>query len=157
MAQRLVLEIPQMIRTIELIRHGEHSNQILTVRIFPLTDHLIKVINMNLQKIKNRVLSLPTIMGISEEILIIKELMIIKTDDLIQNKDIFRFILDSLELSHTDSGFMELTKENENIFIDFYHWLNRINDQLNMNININIIDCFSLSVEDVNKLMSPYK
>ncbi|MCO6519390.1 MULTISPECIES: hypothetical protein [Snodgrassella] len=112
---------------------------------------------MNLQKIKNRVLSLPTIMGISEEILIIKELMIIKTDDLIQNKDIFRFILDSLELSHTDSGFMELTKENENIFIDFYHWLNRINDQLNMNININIIDCFSLSVEDVNKLMSPYK
>ncbi|NUF50251.1 hypothetical protein [Gilliamella sp. ESL0250] len=112
---------------------------------------------MNLKEINHKILSLPTIMGISAEISIIKELMNLKSDDLIKNKDIFRCIVESLELSHGDSGFMELTKNNENIFIDFYHWLKRINKQLNINIHINTIDCFNLTVEEVNRLMSPYK
>lgn len=109
---------------------------------------------MNLQQIKNSVLSFPTIMDISEEILIINELMVVETDDLIKNKDNFQFIIDSLELSHTDSGFMALTAQNQNIFIDFYHWLNKVNDQFKLNLNTNTIDSFSLTIEDVNKLMS---
>lgn len=116
--------------------------------------HLIDGISMNLQDIKNKVLSLPTVMDISEEILIINELMASEVDDLVKNKDVFRFIINSLELSHTDSGFMELTKENEGVFIAFYHWLREVNNRLNLNLNTNIIDSFSMTLEDVKKLMS---
>lgn len=124
------------------------------VLIFLLMVHLIDGISMNLQDIKNKVLSLPTVMDISEEILIINELMASEVDDLVKNKDVFRFIINSLELSHTDSGFMELTKENEGVFIAFYHWLREVNNRLNLNLNTNIIDSFSMTLEDVKKLMS---
>lgn len=148
------MKIFQLGRYLELMAHGVHLNQILMVLIFLLMVHLIDGISMNLQDIKNKVLSLPTVMDISEEILIINELMASEVDDLVKNKDVFRFIINSLELSHTDSGFMELTKENEGVFIAFYHWLREVNNRLNLNLNTNIIDSFSMTLEDVKKLMS---
>lgn len=133
---------------------GGHSNQMPMVLIFPLMAHLIEIINMNLQEIKNKVLSLPTIMNLADELLIIDELMTIDVNDLIENQDIFKSIIDALELSHIDSGFMELTEENESSFINFYKWLNKTNNKFNLGINANTIDSFSLTVEDVKKMMS---
>ena len=124
------------------------------VLIFLLMVLLIDGVSMNLQDIKNKVLSLPTIMDISEEVLIINELMKSNVDDLVKNKDVFQFIINSLELSHTDSGFMELTEENEGEFIAFYYWLSEINNRLKLNLNANVIDSFSMTTEDVKKLMS---
>ncbi|HCT5824058.1 TPA: hypothetical protein OT171_004987, partial [Citrobacter sedlakii] len=63
---------------------------------------------MKLQEIKDKVSSLPTIMDISDELLIIDFLMTIESDDLTENTYDFNSIISSLELSHTDSGFMEL-------------------------------------------------
>lgn len=123
------------------------------VLISPLMAHLIEIINMNLQEIKNKVLSLPTIMNLADELLIIDELMTIDVNDLIEDQDIFKSIIDALELSHIDSGFMELTEENESSFINFYKWLNKTNNKFNLGINANTIDSFSLTVEDVKKMM----
>ncbi|HGE9344379.1 TPA: hypothetical protein ACGBRB_004864, partial [Escherichia coli] len=64
---------------------GGHSNQMPMVLISPLMAHLIEIINMNLQEIKNKVLSLPTIMNLADELLIIDELMTIDVNDLIEN------------------------------------------------------------------------
>lgn len=132
---------------------GGHSNQMPMVLISPLMAHLIEIINMNLQEIKNKILSLPTIMNLADELLIIDELMTIDVNDLIENQDIFKPIIDALELSHIDSGFMELTEENESSFINFYKWLNKTNNKFNLGINANTIDSFSLTVEDVKKMM----
>ncbi len=124
------------------------------VLISSLMAHLIEIINMNLQEIKNKVLSLPTIMNLADELLIIDELMTIDVNDLIEDQDIFKSIIDALELSHIDSGFMELTEGNESSFINFYKWLNKTNNKFNLGINANTIDSFSLTVEDVKKMMS---
>ena len=124
------------------------------VLISSLMAHLIEIINMNLQEIKNKVLSLPTIMNLADELLIIDELMTIDVNDLIEDQDIFKSIIDALELSYIDSGFMELTEGNESSFINFYKWLNKTNNKFNLGINANTIDSFSLTVEDVKKMMS---
>ncbi|WES69444.1 hypothetical protein [Superficieibacter sp. HKU1] len=108
---------------------------------------------MKLEEIKDKVSSLPTIMDISDELLIIDFLMTIKSDDLTENTDVFNSIISLLELSHTDSGFMELTEENENIFIEFYHWLQKINNEFSLGLDKNTMDSFSLTVEDIKKLM----
>jgi len=48
---------------------------------------------------------------------------------------------------------MELTEENESIFIGFYYWLKKIDNKFNLGLNENTIDNFSLTVEDIKKLM----
>ncbi|WP_318367558.1 hypothetical protein [Enterobacter sp.] len=108
---------------------------------------------MKLQEIKNMVLSFPTIMDISDELLLVNELMAISYADLAKDIDALKFIINSLELSHTDSGFMELTKENEGVFMSFYCWLNKINNKINLGLNASVIDSFSLTVDDIKKLM----
>lgn len=116
--------------------------------------HLIEVITMNLLAIERKVSSLPTIIDISDEINIIKNLMRVSYDDLNENMDIFKSIISSLEMSHADTGFMELSCENEKTFVDFYLWLKKINSDLNFGIGENTMDVFSLTVEDVKRLMS---
>ncbi|WP_034918017.1 hypothetical protein [Erwinia sp. 9145] len=108
---------------------------------------------MKLQEIKNKVSSLPTIMDISDESLLINELMGVEHAELTRDIDGFKFIINSLELSHADSGFMELTYENEAIFVKFYHWLNKINSDLDLGLNTNVIDSFNLTVDDIKRLM----
>ncbi|MEH3411133.1 hypothetical protein [Phytobacter diazotrophicus] len=108
---------------------------------------------MKLQEIKDKVSSLPTVMDISDELLIISFLMTVESGDLTENKDVFKSIISSLELSHTDSGFMELTEENESIFIGFYYWLKKIDTKFSLGLNENTMDSFSLTVEDIKKLM----
>lgn len=108
---------------------------------------------MKLQEIKDKVSSLPAIMDIPDELLIISFLMTVESDDLTENKDVFKCIIRSLELSHTDSGFMELTEKNESIFIGFYYWLKKIDSEFCLGLNENTMDSFSLTIEDIKKLM----
>lgn len=64
-------------------------------------------------------------MDISDEVLIIDFSMNIESDDLTENTGAFNFIINSLELSYTDSFFMELGGGNEGVFIGLYHWLQK--------------------------------
>ncbi|MCE0826394.1 MULTISPECIES: hypothetical protein [Buttiauxella] len=108
---------------------------------------------MKLQEIKGKVSSLPTIMDISDELLTIKYLMSIESEDLTENTDDLKSVINSLELSHTDSGFMELTEENESIFLEFCCWLKKVDSEFNLGLNANTIDSFSLTTEDIKKMM----
>ena len=60
---------------------------------------------MKLNEIKNIASSLPTIMGISNELLIISELMNVKSNELVENRELFRSIVNQVWLSYTDSAF----------------------------------------------------
>jgi hypothetical protein len=108
---------------------------------------------MKLHEIKNKISSLPTVMDLSDELMIIENLMAIEFNDLTENAGIFKSIISLLALSHTDSGFMDLTKENKIKFIGFFHWLRKVEDEFNLGLNHTIIDSFSLTVEDIKKLM----
>jgi hypothetical protein len=59
--------------------------------------------------------------------------------------------VEQVELSHIDSGFIELTKENEREFIRFYHWLSKIKVEfkLELNNNNNLIENFNLTFDEV--------
>jgi hypothetical protein len=48
---------------------------------------------------------------------------------------------------------MELTEENESIFIGFYYWLKKIDNEFCLGLNENTMDSFSLTIEDIKKLM----
>ncbi|GKW19176.1 hypothetical protein PEC302107_09050 [Pectobacterium araliae] len=93
-------------------------------------------------------------MDISDELSLIKMLMRVEVSDLLENKDEFFSILESLELSHMDNGFMELTKDNEIYFLDFYKWLVNLNSDFDLSINDKSIDIFSLTSDEVNNLMN---
>ncbi|QOV70681.1 hypothetical protein [Citrobacter sp. BDA59-3] len=108
---------------------------------------------MKLQEIKDKVSSLPTVMDISDELLIISFLMTVESGDLAENKDVFKSIISSLELSYTDSGFMDLTEEYEGIFIEFYYWLKKIDNEFCLGLSENTMGSFSLTIEDIKKLM----
>ena len=82
---------------------------------------------MKLEKIKNRLLTLPTIMSISDELLIIDLLMNVEVEELAIHKDLFRSILQDVMLSHCDGDIFDMTEENEIEFIKFYRWLKEIN------------------------------
>jgi hypothetical protein len=109
---------------------------------------------MKLNEIKKRVSSLPTIMRLSDELQTINELMSIDTNEILEDKDTFCSIVRQVELSHTDSGFIEITKENEDAFINFYHWLCIIKVELNLELNDNTIENFNFTPDEVERLMS---
>ncbi|BES82966.1 hypothetical protein PEC302110_00630 [Pectobacterium araliae] len=109
---------------------------------------------MKLIDIKSVYSNMSTIMDISDELSLIKMLMRVEVSDLLENKDEFFSILESLELSHMDNGFMELTKDNEIYFLDFYKWLVNLNSDFDLSINDKSIDIFSLTSDEVNNLMN---
>ncbi|MCG8710984.1 hypothetical protein JHU04_004312 [Brenneria sp. 4F2] len=109
---------------------------------------------MKISEIELKFSDMTTIMDISDELLLIKMLMQVTTNDLIQNKDIFLNIIESLELSHMDNGFMELTKNNEGYFLNFHKWLIKLNSDYNLNIETNSIEIFNLTSNEVNRLMN---
>ena len=112
-----------------------------------------RVFSMKLSEIEKRISFLPTIMDISDELQVISELMDISYDDLNGDKDIFCSIVKQVAISHIDSGFLELTSLNEGEFIRFYHWLNKVNVELGIGLNNNIIENFNLTVDEVQKSM----
>ena len=109
---------------------------------------------MKLSEITNIISSLPTIMDISDELLIINGLMSLDVCEIVESMDAFCSILKKVVLSHQDSGFMELTKDNEEDFIRFYHWLKKIKDEWNLELNDNFIDTFNLTFAEIKQLMS---
>lgn len=106
---------------------------------------------MKLLDMEKKLSELPTIMSISDEITLIKSLMNVPFDNL--NKDSFFKIINALELAHTDNGFMELNYENEHVFKEFADWLFKLKHECHFNIDKNTIENFSLTVEDVKRLM----
>ncbi|UAY97907.1 hypothetical protein [Dickeya dadantii] len=109
---------------------------------------------MKISEIESEFSDMPTIMDISDELFLIKMLMQVEANDLIENKDIFLNIIESLELSHMDNGFMELTKDNEGYFLGFYKWLIKLNNNYDLNIENNSIETFNLTSDEVNRLMN---
>ncbi|MEE3664915.1 hypothetical protein V2I52_23950 [Brenneria sp. g21c3] len=109
---------------------------------------------MKISEIESRLSDMPTIMNISDELFLIKMLMQVEKNDLIENKKIFFNLIESLELSHMDNGFMEVTKDNEGYFLDFYKWLIKLNSDYDLNIKNNTIEIFNLTSDEVNNLMN---
>ena len=112
------------------------------------------VTRMSLNEIRDKLTSLPTIMEISDELLIIDMLMKVEFEELIEGKSTLFSILDDIELSHNDVGFLEITKENEGEFVKFYNWLKKINSELNLGISDCLVDSFSDTEEDIERLIS---
>ena len=108
---------------------------------------------MTLNEIRDRLSSLPTIMGISNELLIIRQLMDVDTNEFIENEEGFYAVLNDIEESHY-SDFVDITKENEGEFITFHNWLKKIKSDLKLGINDNIIETFRLNSDEIERLMS---
>jgi hypothetical protein len=101
-----------------------------------------------LEKIARQMDVLPTIMDISDEISIINALMGLSPEEITCNKKIFNKVLEDLYISHTDSGWFELTSENEQVFIEFCQWINYIAQTTKMHIDI---EGFDLTYNDLVK------
>ena len=109
---------------------------------------------MKLDEIRDRVLSFPTIMGISNEMLIINELMAVEHNEIIENEEIFLSIISDVCLSFYDSDYLELTKESEEVFIGFSQWLKGIKSDLGLQLRDNYINNFNITVGDVKRMMA---
>jgi hypothetical protein len=107
-----------------------------------------------LDRLEKELSSFPTVMDISDEISIIGDLMRLDLADIESNRESFCRIVRSVELSHTDSGYFELTKENEKIFIDFYRWLSLLRKDINLNLAAEIVENFNMTSSEFEKLMS---
>ena len=80
-----------------------------------------------LEKIAQNMAALPTIMSIEDEIDIILDLMTLSSEEICSDRKIFEEILDDISISHCDSGYYGLTRENEGHFKKFCEWLAHIN------------------------------
>jgi len=109
---------------------------------------------MKLNEIRDMASALPTIMGISNELQVIKELMSVSPIEIVEQKKIFYSIVFDVHLSFTDTGFMELTEELEGEFIRFSCWLNKVKVDLGMKLSDNIIKDFSLTAGDVKRMLT---
>lgn len=110
---------------------------------------------MKLADIENKVSNLPTIMDLVDEVLIIDALMCIDEEHLRAHIPSFSKIVYALELSHSDSGFMEVTAENEEDVLRFYRWLKKLQSHGFGFLNDSIIETFNFSADEVKELMSP--
>jgi len=63
---------------------------------------------MKLNILRNKVSALPTIMGVNNDALVIKELMSVDYDEIAEEKELFCSILFDVHLSFTDTGFMDV-------------------------------------------------
>jgi hypothetical protein len=73
--------------------------------------------------IYTELLRLPTIMDIEDEIRVINVLMSMTMGEIQGNLDDFRTLVNNLDISHIDSGYMEVTQTNKDIFLHFAEWL----------------------------------
>lgn len=108
---------------------------------------------MTLKEINDTITALPTVMTLTDEALLIDAIMTIPFAELARDPNSLNVAIRALELSHTDSGFMELTAENEGVFVNFHRWLTKANDEIGLELSVNTIDSFSLTADDVKKLM----
>jgi hypothetical protein len=95
-------------------------------------------------------------MYIADEISIIDDLMKLDIEEIKSNREIFCNIIEAIELSHTDGGYFELTKENEKPFIDFSRWLNVLKTTINLDLPTVTIENFSITADEFARSMSPY-
>lgn len=109
---------------------------------------------MHISDIKNSILSMPTIISYPQEIALIKALMKQPNHILIKNKEHIKLIIYTLEVSHSDSGIFEFTRDDEFIFLMFRDWLVEVNIRLDLNLNSSVIDTFGLTCYDINNMMS---
>jgi hypothetical protein len=80
----------------------------------------------------NDLLRLPTIMGIDNEVKVIRYLMDMSDTEVLDNKEAVAEVIDNLDLSHKDSGYFEITPQNEGQFSKFADWLDRLQNDLHV-------------------------
>lgn len=153
--QQRQLQIIQRGKNSEQMEHGERLSQIQMVLIFHWITHHFKIglIMKNLKDINEHLLKLPTIISIDDEIFLIQSLMVLSKDEITSNKTLFLEIIKAIELSHTVNGFMEITKDNEYIFIEFSDWLSRLKKSCVQNIQMGTLENFSLTLEEIQNMM----
>ncbi|RDF00905.1 hypothetical protein DPV99_08420 [Aggregatibacter aphrophilus] len=90
---------------------------------------------MLIDSLYKKLINLPTIININDEIFFINELQKANIDDIKLNIDKFISILELLQTSHQDNGIFEVTPENVDIFFNFVFWIKEIQDKIGFNID----------------------
>lgn len=85
---------------------------------------------VELSQLKTKYLGYPTIMGIDQEIILVKELSSIPEFIIMKEKAIFIDLIEILDESHCNGGIFEVTDRNLAIFSDFAAWLRHLAEQL---------------------------
>lgn len=109
---------------------------------------------MLVSELYRSVTDMPTIISLEETLWLTEQLMQVRSEHLIAEQILLLSLLQRLELSYTDSGFMELTTQNENRILMFSQWLDQIRQQYQLDIPEVIIDNFALTVKEINNLMN---
>lgn len=79
-----------------------------------------------------KLINLPTIININDEIFFINELQKANIDDIKLNIDKFISILELLQTSHQDNGIFEVTPENVDIFLILFFGLKKFKLKLDL-------------------------
>ncbi|MGC7590960.1 hypothetical protein ACPWUF_10885 [Bisgaard Taxon 46] len=82
-----------------------------------------------------KLINLPTIINIDDEIFFINELQKANINDIKLNMNKFISILELLQTSHQDNGIFEVTSENVDIFFNFVFWIKEIQAKTGFNID----------------------
>lgn len=108
---------------------------------------------MNVAQLYQSVTGMPTIITLEDTLWLAEQLMHIDGEQLIAEQGTLLLLLQRLELSYTDSGFMELTVQHEHRIVAFAQWLAKIRQQYQLDIHDTVIESFSLTVDEINQLM----
>ncbi len=93
--------------------------------------------------------AMPTCMVATEELKFIERLRVMPLESIRSNPEAFAAIVDSLELSHMDTGVFGLTEENEKEFFSFVAWLKNLEDLGISDAYAHIGDAFEVSAKDM--------
>ena len=93
--------------------------------------------------------AMPTCMVATEELKFIERLRVMPLESIRSNPEAFAAIVDTLELSHMDTGVFGLTEENEKEFFSFVAWLKKLEDLGISDAYAHIGDAFEVSAKDM--------
>jgi hypothetical protein len=104
---------------------------------------------MKLNKVIEIFQTYPTILAFSQMLFLIEELQKISIIDIQNNESDFYQLIRDMSLSHCDSGFLDVTENYENIFIDFSKWLYFVEENTNLKLKL-LADDFLVCLRDAN-------
>ena len=93
--------------------------------------------------------AMPTCMVATQELKFIERLRAVPLESIRSNPESFAAVVDSLGLSHMDTGVFGLTEENEKEFLSFAVWLKELEDLGVSGAYADTGDVFEVSAEDM--------
>lgn len=104
-----------------------------------------------LDRMARQMASLPNVMDIADEMAVFGGLMRVPAADIVARKELFCDIVERLELSHIDGGWMQLDDANEGFFRGVREWLAALKRELALPLDEALIDNLGRSREDIER------